>query len=352
MLRPFSLVWLFILLLGPVALLAQDDPVSVPDLTGLNVPQAAAELNRNGLRLGAELGTAWTADAPAPPNTVGGQSVAAGSAVAYGTEVDVTVLSTANVVLLYDDNDITLVNQTGAPLNMVGLAFNSSDGTKFFSATDWLSLLDAGDCGQLWSVTTRRDPKRLPECDATRWQGTNDTTKHFWTSLAGVTEFSVVQDGVQRVTCPAAPAGTDPLRCEFFVAGGVSAPLDTEYLHFAYTADRWVAVNTSTDRWMPIGSTPLLDPATGLLPSINSFFTDSTIVADVNRLAPGQCILLTTGDLSVPQPCDQVATAVVSGGGAFWQRGFQVASITDDAIEPVLCPPADATRLTLCIMTR
>jgi hypothetical protein len=32
MLRPFSLVWLLILLLGPVALLAQDDPVSVPDL--------------------------------------------------------------------------------------------------------------------------------------------------------------------------------------------------------------------------------------------------------------------------------------------------------------------------------
>lgn len=45
----------FLLIAGTAR--AQD--VSVPDLTGLNVPQAAALLNRAGLRLGAENVAAW-----------------------------------------------------------------------------------------------------------------------------------------------------------------------------------------------------------------------------------------------------------------------------------------------------
>ncbi len=64
----------FLLITGAVA--AQD--VSVPDLTGLNVPQAAALLNRAGLKLGAENAAGWTPESGVPQNTIGGQSIPAG----------------------------------------------------------------------------------------------------------------------------------------------------------------------------------------------------------------------------------------------------------------------------------
>ncbi|MEM6283566.1 MAG: PASTA domain-containing protein [Chloroflexota bacterium] len=348
----FSLMLIIGLFWAVTVTLAQDDPITVPDLTGLNVPQAAAELNRAGLRLGVELGAAWTELSPNPPNTIGGQSVAAGETMPYGTEVDVTVLTTATLTLLYDDNDITLVNPTAAPLTTNGLTFNTADGTRFFSAAEWNPIIEPGDCGQLWSVTTRRDPKRLPECDGIRWLGTNDTVKHFWTALAGVTEFSVVQGGVTRVTCPAAPAGTQPLRCDFALGGTDGATINTPYLHFAYTANAFTVINTSPDQWMPLDQTPLISAQTMQPFGLQMFLTDPTIVADATRLAPNQCVLLTTGDAQAPRPCDVVAELSVAGDAAFWQIGFLLDAATTGNAELKSCPAADPSALTLCVMPR
>ena len=120
--RPYlSFILIIGLVLAGATASAQDDPVTVPDLTGLNVPQAAAELNRAGLRLGVELGDAWTESSPTPPNTIGDQSTPPRETLPFGTEVDVTVLTTATLTLLYDDNDITLINSTAAPLETTGL---------------------------------------------------------------------------------------------------------------------------------------------------------------------------------------------------------------------------------------
>jgi hypothetical protein len=346
-----TLIALLITMLSLTGILAQDDSVTVPDLTGLNVPQAAAELNRTGLQLGAELGALWTPEQPAPLGTIGAQSLDPGSTAAVGTPIDITILSTANITLLYDDNDITLVNQTGANLNLTALTFNSGDGTKQFLAAEWQSQLETGDCGQLWSVTTRREPKRLPECGSTRWLGTNDTTKHFWTALAGVTEFTVSIDGVPRVTCPAAPAGTDPLSCNFFL-GSVAQDLDSPYLHFSYTADQLAIINTTADRWMPF-TTPIRDAADQLV-TLNdpARLTESLTVGDITRLAPGQCLVLTTNAEGSAPDCHVLATAVIKPNEAFWSSGFQIDSQTDDEREPRQCPPADAARPTVCIMPR
>ena len=55
-------LYILILLLGISHTVLSQDSVTVPDLTGLSVPEAAAILNRMGLTLGAETGEAWTAE--------------------------------------------------------------------------------------------------------------------------------------------------------------------------------------------------------------------------------------------------------------------------------------------------
>ncbi len=345
----FGLV--IVLVAIPLVATAQESAVTAPDLTGLNVPQAVAALNRNGLRMGATLGSQWTPDAPAPMGTVGAQSLAAGDNAPFGTIVDITVLTTDTILVVYDDNDITMVNQTSGPLDMAGLAFSSADGTKFFAASEWTPTLEPGDCGQLWSVTTRREPKRLPECDVTVWQGTNQADRHFWTSLAGVSEFMVVREGVPRLTCPAAPAGTEPLRCNFFLSGATGE--EVPYIHFAYTTESLAIINTSDDRWMPLDETPLLYATTEqLIPRVRTTFTDPDILGDVTRLAPGQCLLFATGAAGPPQSCDVLASTTLTTEAAFWQQGFLVDSSTDRDREPKLCPPADVARQTRCILPR
>src|SRR3954463_11504474 len=100
----------FCLVLGIGQTMAQDT-IQVPDLTGMNVPQAAAALNRAGFALGNETGEAWTAESGLQQNRIKSQSVAAGQTAPSGSAIDVTVLRSPNVALVYDDNDLTLVNK-------------------------------------------------------------------------------------------------------------------------------------------------------------------------------------------------------------------------------------------------
>jgi len=86
-------------LLGAQAALAQDT-VTVPDLTGMALPQAAAALNRSGLLLGAENNEGWTLASGLPQNVIAAQSVPAGQSAARGTAVDVTILRAPNAVLI------------------------------------------------------------------------------------------------------------------------------------------------------------------------------------------------------------------------------------------------------------
>jgi beta-lactam-binding protein with PASTA domain len=80
--------------------LAQDDQVTVPDVTGLSVPAAAALLNRNGMALGLQTEEPWNESLGQPGNTIIGQSLAPGSTAARGTALDVTVLRSPNMLLV------------------------------------------------------------------------------------------------------------------------------------------------------------------------------------------------------------------------------------------------------------
>ena len=134
------LILLFALILPVYA-----QETTVPDLTGLRVPQAAAELNRSGLRLGRQEAQPMTAADSVTPNTVAGQSVAAGELVASGTTVDIRVWSAANITLIYDDNDLTMLNLTGGNLNLGNISYNSPDGTHRFTAKNSRGSLEIGD---------------------------------------------------------------------------------------------------------------------------------------------------------------------------------------------------------------
>ena len=81
MARKYLLIALCISFAWAGSVFAQDS-VTVPDLTGLSVPAAAALLNKSALALGAENNQGWTADSGVEQNHIKGQSVAAGQTAA------------------------------------------------------------------------------------------------------------------------------------------------------------------------------------------------------------------------------------------------------------------------------
>ena len=349
-----SVVISLCLLIWTVPAVAQE-AVTVPDLSGLSVPAGAALLNKNGLALGAETNQGWTQESGLPQNTISGQSIGAGQTAAYGTAVDVTVLRSANAMLIYDDNDLTLVNNTGNELNLAGISFSTLDGSPAsLAGTRWAASLRANQCVQVWSVG-RNGPKGLDECSTIQnWLVTTNPAEHFWTGAGGTTQFAILQNGVQRAACPVA----NPGRCEFYVSGGVSSDA-TPFVYLAYTPDRAAIINTSTDQWMVLDGLLLINnfaPTAGVSvpvgdPTLYSRFAPD--VETVTRLAPGQCILYTDSsvgaDATPPQPCEVIARLDIGPSVIFWGADFGV--LGSDG-ETRICPVATAGRLTICVMPR
>ncbi len=334
--------------------LAQD-MVTVPDLTGLNVPQAGAALNRVGLVLGAENNVLRSADDMSSPGQISGQSIAAGNAVEPGTVVDITIPRVPNAILLYDDNDLTLVNLSGANININNITFNAVDGNgSSFAASRWAGNIRANQCLQLWSIG-RNGPKGLPECGLIqRWIVSTNTNEHFWTGQGGTTAFNVVQGTEERAVCQV----NNPGRCEFFLTTNARTGAATPYVYFAYTPDRLAIINTSEDRWMPIGQLVVRNNfARPLGAAVNvgnpDIFGNPNVAGQINRLAPGQCLLFTNSNPTSsdpPQDCHVIARLDIGPDLIFWGAVFPVESITDDGDRS--CPAATQDSLTLCILPR
>jgi hypothetical protein len=74
---------------------------------------------------------------------------------------------------------------------------------------------------------------------------------------------------------------------------------------------------------------------------------------DVTRLAPGQCLLLTTLNPAEAQPpiaCDVIAARDLLPSVAFWLADFEVESALDG--QRRACPAATAGQITVCVMPR
>lgn len=341
----------------------QEATVAVPNLVGMNVPQAAAALNRVGLVLGTQTNAGWTADSGLPQNTISAQSFAAEQPVPQGTPIDITVLRSPNVALIYDENDFTIINNANANLEFGGLLFGVVEGAApaAYSATRWTGSLPAGGCAQLWSVL-RSAPKDVEGCARiNHWlTSVNNTAEHFWTGLNGVVSFSVVYSGAQHATCPAAPAGSQPMRCDVYLPVG-SAVEVTPYIYFAYTPDRLVVFNRSDDKWMPLDATPVinLNPNVSVPePQINlsdpSIVSRVNAVANLSTLAPNQCLLFTNSvsleNQNLPESCDVVGQSNIDPNLIFWSSSFDIVSTTDGRRRT--CAAATAGRLTICVMPR
>lgn len=329
-------------------------PAVVPDITGLGVAEAATMLNAAGYRLGEQTGEEWSEASGQEANTIVTQSIEPGTEAEPGTAVDITVLRTTNVLLIYDDNDITLVNQTGSTLNLAGLAFTSSN-TRF-NANRWGAALSPGDCGQAWSVS-RGTPKDVPECqESMLWLTTNDPAEHFWTSRNADATFSVVQNGVERTTCDNAVQAGVIVNCAFYLASEAEAEV-TEYIYLLYTTQSMTIYNNTTDRWMPLTDVQLAGSNGVTVPAVPplDFFDNQAAVGDVYQLAPSQCVTYTSanaeGDPPLEEDCQEINRVSLDTDGPFaWDVGFEVIGTT--GLPAATCPPAQENSLTLCIVPR
>jgi hypothetical protein len=355
-LRLFLIIGLLLVL---VPIYAQDDQVAVPDLTGLTLPNASALLNSQGLNLGQELAVDWTAASGLPENTIAEQAVASNTMVVRGTDIDVSILRVPNVVLIYDDNDLTLVNTTENITDLTGLRFTATVGNPAsFGTARWSSNLGEKKCAQIWSIP-RNQSKRLEECDDIQsWLTTNSTGEHFWTQTNGVQEFAVVDDGIQRTTCPAAPTDSQdsPLRCAFYFSGANAGEDTTFFYYFAYTTDAMVLLNPSEDKWMPTNRSTIYSSNAAAAPLVlgdivtwgENFVVEA---GDLTRLAPNQCLMMTTASAisaELPEACTVIARQAQGSQTTFWLSDFDVESANDG--QRHTCPAATPERLTRCIV--
>lgn len=357
-LKRFILV--FLLGLIHITILAQENTVTVPDLTGLNIPQAAAALNEIGLGLGAEEAVDLSLGNGMAAGLISSQALAPGTSAAVGSIVDVSVLRSDNMRLVYDDNDMTLINTTNNVADITGLRFIAVEGTSpaSFAATRWGSNVREQRCLQLWSITVR-DSKPVSGCQDIQWLTTNATGEHFWTQTNGVQQFAVVENGAERARCDAAPTNSqdNPSNCTFYLEGAGSADDITAFIRFEYTPNAITITNPSVDRWMPTDRTsifnfnPNLDnTGVSLIMGDVELFQNPEIVADITQLAPGQCLLLTADNEggAPPQACNVIAQRNLSSTVAFWLADFEIESAND--AQRHTCPAASVEHLTICIV--
>lgn len=338
---------------------AQENQVVVPDLTGLPIPEAAALLNSLGLNLGTELAVDWDASSGLEEHTIASQAIAPNTSVDRTTAIDVNVLRSPNMVLVYDDNDLTLVNTTLNTADLTALRFAATAGSPAsFAASRWASNVGEKKCTQIWSIR-RNNSKNLSECDDIQnWLTTNSTGEHFWTQTSGVQEFAVVDNGVQRITCPTAGTETqdNPIRCAFYLDGAHAGENTTFYYYFAYTTDALVLLNPTDDKWMPTDRTTIIssNPTVGpiVLGDITTWGEGFTVpVGDLERLAPNQCLFMTTStamNAELPQACVPIAQQAQGPQSTFWLTEFEVESANTGQIYK--CPAATLGRLTQCII--
>lgn len=360
------LVLMIVLCAGVLTAHAQTDAaVEVPDLTGLSVSQAAAALNTAGLVLGQQTVVAPGEAPDQTPGGVIGQSVAAGSSVTPGTAVDITVVRAPNMRLIYGETFLTLVNPTDAPADLRALTFAASNGAASLAAGSLIGGLAPGNCLQVWSVS-RTGPQPMAECAGIeRWQSTTNPQLHFWTTANNVQQFSVLQDGAPLATCPAAPVGSDasPQMCDFYYSGGGASSDLVEFLYFVYTPEAIALINISDSGWMPTDATNIYNHNPQIsIPGVPLRFGDPVEVfpetfrrrvGNTQRLAPGQCLVITTAPTQAdasPEDCHVVAQRDLQPNVAFWLADFEVEGVTTGI--RATCPAATAEQVTVCIVPR
>lgn len=327
--RFFVLVAL--ILVGAVALFHYwTTGVGVPNLQTLTIPEAEAALNRAGLRLG-NIDTVDEENNSGTPDTVVGQSAPQFWRLPVGSTVDITVLRTNNVLLIYNQPSreeavgntlsgrwFNVKNLTNELLYVGDLSFASAqDESLVLEESAWdVDEIAGGFCLQILPDELDR-PIEPPECESMLelgWFSIPDPQGRFWDQGES---FYVYQDGIPRATCQIADD-----RCEFWIEEAEVSREIAGYFYFVYDQDRFAVFNRSTDGWMILDEINIGNLNLGreqLQP------LEFLRASDLDFLAPQQCILLSANSEDVaPFPgCVQVI-----GRGydveAFWREDFRV----------------------------
>ncbi len=326
--------------------------VAIPNLQALTVPQAEAALNAAGLRLG-NIETVDEANTSGTPDTVVGQSAPAHWRLPLGAAVDVTVLRTNNVLLRYDQptrdeavgNTLSgrwfnLVNLTNEELYIGDLRFVSvQDESLALDQSNWgwrVEEVAGGFCLQILPDALDQ-PIEPAECDSMLefgWFVETDEAQRFWSNGSA---FYVYQDNIRRATCQ-----IEADRCEFWIEEAEVTREIAEYFYFVYDQQRFAIFNRSADRWMSLDDITI----NGALNLGREDFEprDFLRAEDLRLLAPGQCVLFSSGSAETEAfpGCVQVI-GQQRGAEAFWRSDFRVAG------EECLGATDDTT---LCIVPR
>jgi hypothetical protein len=338
--RLCSLLISVLILMIAVTVSAQDNPV--PDLTGLNMPQAAAALNRAGFALGEVNAAIWSEGSGIPQNTVLNQSIAAGQTAAAASRINITIGRVPNLILRYDENDLSVLNRSGVEMNLTGMVFNAKDTSRpaAMGIDRWnTTTLKTDDCLQVWSIG-RRSPKETEGCGFFYWLSSTNPDFHFWTALNGVNTFNVTISGLQYAVCPAAQAGAEPIDCAVYLP--VNAFDDvTPFVQFSYTPTQLTIFNRTEDRWMSlvglnVGGLAIGDPA---------LYGNPTTVGIIPLLAPVQCLAF--GEGAPQEACDEIARSTTA---PFWNVPFTISGTWTGS--DYQCPAATEGKITVCIMPR
>lgn len=335
-------------------------PPTMPDVLGLTVPSAIAQLNQVSLDVNIDQTYTWTHADPFVPYTISGQNPESGTEVIDGQVAMLTIARPITARLLYDDNDLTLINLSDDEINLNNIVFTALDGTipASLSASEWLvDVVSPQRCIQIWSVGGRQGAKDVEGCQPARdipWLFRGDASNHFWIDDNGATLFDVIQDGVWRGTCTIMANTSDVQICDLFIMPtGLNRVADdvTEYVYFRYTSDQLWVINRSEDRWMPTSQVEIVD---GVKLDDEFLYFEQSTFADIGLLAPNQCLLLTTSR-DIPtvtsESCDLIGVAQVDDETLFWNNGFDVSS--DIMNQNMTClSPLSGDEETVCLVPR
>ncbi len=343
---------------------------AAPDVTGRTLPAAAAELNRAGLELGDITFAEWQEGAAFAENTVSAQTL-------VENRVNVTVLQTYNMRLVYDDNDFTLVNMVDLDvewaLSIARLEFvaqNRLQGARpaRFSGLEWRGWVSRNFvCLQLWSIDVAGADPTVADCPRagiSTWLDDLPPEQQFWNAASGAERFVVLHDGVRRASCPTAitqehqtcllylPVGILPQDASQSTGYRYYAEDVAPYVFFRYSTDYLWVINRTANRWLPTGQVQLVNETRQQLGDPTGFIAVGA--GSVGLLAPGQCALFVFDPAalqSLPPECSHhVATATAGTDGAFWRDGFSIASWIDQTERA--CPPPAAAGESICLLPR
>lgn len=350
--RNLLIAVLFIMLMIPVVAQENEETiVTIPDLSGLTLPEAAKVLNENNMLLDPIILSLDSEEQEATLNTIVAQSPEAGTEVDPETEtiVTISVLRDFNVLLVYynealerqgiETDHFTIINLGESEINIDGIVFQSDQ--RQFVASKWRdSIIKLDQCFQLWSNPNNgiHQPSECGTLAGTGILQDVSTAERFWKET---TSFTVMQDGVYRGTCDIA-AG----RCELWVSPQMIAEEVTEYAYFVYDEHELVVYNRSETQWMPLHQIQLND-----FGNLNNLRLWSTSLFEVlTFLAPQQCVIFSDNsrDESLVE-CDEIAQKNSPDDNIFWRDGFTVISSHEYGTERT-CPPPNGQ--TFCLIPR